>query len=266
MRCENIERMAPLFTGTPVLCGHRGMGVGTVLGHAENTLGSLLAAGELGLPWVEVDVRLTADDVLVCRHDPQLEDGRLVIAATAAETDAVGLLRFADLLAGLPPGMGLDVEVKTSLEDALRPRERTTAALVGAALAGREHSRPLLLTSFDPAALTIAREHADVPAGLLTWMRFPLRKAIPAAVHLGAAVVLPHFSSFGVGAAAARIERTAAESVALAHAAGLEVATWAPSPEEARPLVAAGVDCLIVDHADARTWLPSRLRGFARLR
>ena len=185
MRCENIDRMAPLFAGPPVLCGHRGMGAGTVLGHAENTLGSFLAAGALGLPWVEVDVRITADDVLVCRHDPVVEDGRFVIDLAAEETDALGLLRFADLLDGLPPGLGLDVEVKSSLEDALRPRERTTGALAGARWPPREASRPVLVTSFDAAALTIAREHADVPTGLLTWMRFPLRKAIPAAVHLG---------------------------------------------------------------------------------
>jgi glycerophosphoryl diester phosphodiesterase len=258
MRCENIDRMAPLFAGPPVLCGHRGMGVGTVLGHVENTLGSFLAAGALGLPWVEADVRVTADDVLVCGHDPVVEDGRFVIDLTAGETDPLGLLRFTDLLDGLPAELGLDVEVKSSLEDALRPRERTTGALIGRALAGREASRPLLVTSFDATALTIVREHADVPTGLLTWMRFPLRKAIPAAVHLGAAAVLPHFSSFGVGPAPARIERTAAEYVAVAHDAGLEVATWAPSPEEAEPLVAAGVDCLIVDHADERTWVPRR--------
>ena len=188
--------MAPLFAGPPVLCGHRGMGVGTVLGHAENTLASFLAAAGLGLPWVEVDVRVTADDVLVCRHDPVVEDGRFVIAMTAAETDALGLLRFADLLDGLPPALGVDVEVKSSLEDALRPRERTTAALAGRALAGREASRPLLVTSFDAAALDDrARARRPCPTGLLTWMRFPLRKAIPAAVHLGAAAVLPHFSS-----------------------------------------------------------------------
>ena len=83
MRCENIDRMAPLFAGPPVLCGHRGMGVGTVLGHVENTLGSFLAAAALGLPWVEVDVRVTADDVLVCGHDPVVEDGRFVIDLTA---------------------------------------------------------------------------------------------------------------------------------------------------------------------------------------
>ena len=252
--------MAPLFAGPPVLCGHRGMGAGTVLGHSENTLASFLAAAELGLPWVEVDVRVTADDVLVCRHDAVVADGRFVIELTAAETDALGLMRFADLLAGLPPALGIDVELKSSLEDALRPRERTTAALAALALAEAGGDRPVLVTSFDAAALVIAREHADLPTGLLTWMRFPVRKAIPAAVHLGAAAVLPHFSSFGVGPAPARIERTAAEYVAAAHAAGLEVATWAPSPEEAAPLLAAGVDCLIVDHVDARTWAPRTRR------
>ena len=242
------------------------MGAGTVLGHAENTLGSFLAAGGLGLPWVEVDVRVTADDVLVCRHDPMTDDGRFVIDLSAEETDERGLLRFADLLDDLPPDMGLDVEVKSSLEDALRPRERTTAALTGRALAGREASRPLLVTSFDATVLTIAREYADVPTGLLTWMRFPLRKAIPAAVHLGAAAVLPHFSSFGIGPAPAQIERTAAEYVDLAHKIGLAVATWAPSPEEAEPLVEAGVDCLIVDHVDERTWEPRRRRVPGRRR
>ena len=86
-------------------------------------------------------MRATADDVLVCRHDPVVEDGRFVIAMTAAETTPSGCSGFADLLDGLPPATGIDVEVKSSLEDALRPRERTTAALVGRALAGREGSR-----------------------------------------------------------------------------------------------------------------------------
>ena len=98
-------------------------------------------------------MRVTADDVLVCRHDPVVEDGRFVIDLTAAETDALGLLRFADLLDGLPPELGIDVEVKSSLEDALRPRERTTAALVGARARGAGGDRPLLVTSFDAAAL-----------------------------------------------------------------------------------------------------------------
>lgn len=230
------------------------MGVGTVSGEVENTLGSFLAVVDAGLRWVEVDVRRTADDVLVAKHDPIVADGRFVAALTAGETDALGLLRVADLLDALPAGVGIDVEIKTSLEDALRPRDRTTAALAAGLLA--QERRDMLVSSFDPAALVIVRELAPaLPVGLLTWMRYPLRKAIPAAVHLGAGAVVPHVSSLGFGSnPVAYLDRPAAQLVAVAHDAGLEVAVWCPTPGEADPLIAAGVDCLIVDHASTRTW------------
>jgi glycerophosphoryl diester phosphodiesterase len=219
-----------------------------VEGHRENTLESHLAAVEAGAPWVEVDARITADDVLVARHDPQLEDGRFVSELRAKET---GLMRIDDLFEALPDHVGVDVEIKTSLEDALRPRKRTTAALVADVVAREAERRPLLASSFDPSALPIVAERApDVPLGLITWTRFPMRKAIPAAVHMGAQVVAAHFGSFalsGADAAVTAAERPPAEVVAVAHKAGLEVAAWCPKPPEADELAAAGVDCLVVD-------------------
>jgi glycerophosphoryl diester phosphodiesterase len=218
----------PVFSDPPVLCGHRGSG----RGHAENTLPSFRAAVAAGLPWVEVDARITADDVLVARHDPELADGRLVAALPAAET---GLMRVSELLDDLPPAVGLNVEIKSSLEDALRPRALTTAALVAGLLAGRD--RRLLVTSFDPAALLIVREHAPaLPLGLLTWTRFPLRKAVAAAAHLGVEVVIANVESFDD-------ER----AVPVAHQAGLEVGAWCPTQEDRDRLVALGVDCLVID-------------------
>jgi glycerophosphoryl diester phosphodiesterase len=222
--------MPPVFDDPPVLCGHRGSGRGS----RENTMESYLDAVEAGLDWVEVDARVTADGVLVARHDPDLEDGRLVAEVAADET---GLMRVAALLEELPPEIAVNVDVKTSLEDALRPPERTTAALVADLVA--DVRRRVLVTSFDPAALLIAREVA--PVGLLTWMRFPLRKAIPAAVHLVAAVVAAHVESFQ------DVERDVSVSIRVAHDAGLQVAAWCPRPDEAEQLVAAGVDCLVVD-------------------
>ena len=59
-------------------------------------------------------------------------------------------MRVADLLEELPARDRLDIDVKTSLEDALRPRARTTAALVADLLADAASRRPLLVTSFDP--------------------------------------------------------------------------------------------------------------------
>lgn len=234
MAAKLLDASLRVFGDTPVLCGHRGSG----RGHEENTLPSFRAAVDAGLRWVEVDARATADGVLVARHDPELEDGRAVADVSAAEA---GLMCVADLFEELPDEVSIDVEVKTALEDALRPRERTTAALVAELVAA--HDRHVLVTSFDPAALLIVRERLpQVPLGLLTWTRFPLRKAIPAARHLGLEVVVANVESFPTDAA---------PPVRVAHEAGLAVAAWCPAPEEREALLAAGVDCLVIDDVTA---------------
>jgi glycerophosphoryl diester phosphodiesterase len=234
---------ARVFADVPVLCGHRGSGRGA----GENTLPSFRAAVEAGMGWVEVDARVTADRVLVARHDAVVEDGRYVSELSSRETDELGLMRVADLLEDLPAGIGVDVDLKTSLEDAQRPRGETTAALVADLVA--DERRPLLVTSFDPAALMIVRERApQIPLGLLTWVRFPLRKAIPAAVHLGVQVVAPHAESLGLRQEVPLVgERPIAESIRVAHDAGLQVVAWCPLPAEREVLIEAGVDCLVVD-------------------
>jgi len=241
------------FDDPPVLCGHRGCGAGVVEGRRENTLASFLAAVDAGLRWVEVDARVTADRVLVASHDPVVPDGRFVAELTAAAADALGLLLISDLLEALPAGLGVDVEVKTSLEDALRPRSETTAALVAGLLPGAAQHLRVLVTSFDPAALLVVRERVPgVPVGLITWTRFPLRKAIPAAVHLGADVVVAHVGSLNLdGRGAPDFGRGAAEAVGIAHAAGLQVAAWCPVLGDLERCAQAGVDCLIVDAVPA---------------
>jgi glycerophosphoryl diester phosphodiesterase len=234
-----------LFDGPPVLCGHRGSGRGIVGGQRENTLGSFRAAVAAGLPWVEVDARLNADRLLVSRHDPVVEDGRFVSELTTADTDDLGLMHVASVLEDLPAEIGIDIDVKSSLEDALRSREETTAALVADLVARAGGTRRLLVSSFDPAAILTVRERTpDVPIGLLTWRGYPLRKAIAAAAQLGAEVVAPHATAF---LGEHPLERPPAESVRVAHEAGLEVLTWSFELEEMDELVAAGVDCLVVD-------------------
>ena len=242
-----------MFADPPVLCGHRGSG----RGEGEKTLGSYRAAVEAGVRWVEVDARINADDVLVARHDPIVEDGRFIAELASTETDDLGLMRVADLLEELPTEVGVNIDVKSSLEDAARPRERTTGALV-ADLARREgERRQMLVSSFDPSVLMITRERSpETPLGFLTWLWFPLRKAIAGAAHLGVDVVAPHVGSFQLdNRDGPKLERPPAESVRVAHEAGLEVVVWCPEPAEAEQLAAAGVDCLVVDD------VPAALRG-----
>ena len=111
------------------------------------------------------------------------------------------------------------------------------------------------MTSFDPAALLIVRERTPaVPLGLLTWIRFPLRKAIAAAAHLGVAVVAAHVDSFPLpGSAVQAVERDTASCVRVAHEAGLQVAAWCPGPAQRDALIRAGVDCMVIDDVPAAT-------------
>src|SRR5919204_5827807 len=121
-----------VFEDVPVLCGHRGLGRGVVDGLRENTLASFRAAVEAGVTWVEVDVRATADGDLVASHNPTTEDGRAISGLRAVEAGDRGLLRIADLLEELPPHVGVNLEMKTALEDAQRPAVDTTAGLTAA--------------------------------------------------------------------------------------------------------------------------------------
>lgn len=242
-----------VFQGRRTVLGHRGLGRDTVLGLAENSLESILAAPAEGLRWVEFDVRRTADDALVVGHYPTVGDAQFVADLPLVEAEALGAVRLELVLARLPGGVGVNLDVKTAMEDALRPAAMTTAALLGPVATAETARRPVLLSSFDPAALLILGETAPgIPRSLLTWIGFPLRKAIPAAAHLGLDAVGAHWSSFSANPMdKAPTFRSAQYAVALAHEAGLEVVAWCPQVPQARALLSAGVDAVVVDDVPA---------------
>ena len=258
-RAEGQRRV---FGRRPTVLGHRGLGHGTVGSAVENTIGSVLAAVAAGLRWVELDVRRTEDDHLVVGHYPMIDESNVVALLSLEQARRLGAVTLEELLAAVPAGIGVNLDLKTSLEDALRPPERTTAALLAPVAEEVARERPVLVSSFDPAAVVGFGERApSVPRGLLTWFTFPLRKAIPAAAHLGADVVAAHWSSF----AANDHDRAAGVfeldyTVQVAHDAGLEVMAWCPQPEPALDLLHAGVDAVVVDDVPQAL---SRLRGVA---
>jgi glycerophosphoryl diester phosphodiesterase len=237
------------FTTVPTIIPHRGFGKGVVQGLTENTLPAFREALRCGVGWLEVDVRRSGDDQLFVLHHPSLPDGSFLVDLTGAEIRSLGVLALDDLLAELPDGIGVVFDVKTSLEDALRPAERTTAGLLMPVLERHRDRRPLLVTSFDPAVLLQVGERVPgVPRGLLSWLSFPLRKAIPAAAHLGLEVVSVHWKSFARNTTdPAPHHRDTAYSVDIAHRAGLQVIAWAPAVALGAELLTTGVDALIVD-------------------
>jgi glycerophosphoryl diester phosphodiesterase len=141
----------------------------------ENTLAGLRRARALGARWVEFDVRLIADGELILLHDERLErttngSGKACAQtlATIRRYDAGGwfgpdfageiiptLAEAVGVLAEL--GLGANVELK-----AARGREAETGAAAADMLRRfwPPHLPAPLISSFLPAALRAARDHA----------------------------------------------------------------------------------------------------------
>ncbi len=239
---------APVFPEGPTVIGHRGLGKGVVDGHGQNTLGSFTAAVRAGLDWVEVDVRRTADDVLVVAHDATYPVGTPLAEVTAREADSRGTLRLETLLTALPTDVGIDFDLKSAMDDCLRPPERTTAGLLAPVAAEQVGRRPLVVSSFDPAALGVVHDVApEVPLGLLTWYGFPLEMAVAACVHLDVQVLALHVGSLRRPAPEpldlGEVERV----LALLRRCGRQLLVWCPDVELSRTLLDAGADAVVVD-------------------
>jgi len=238
-----------IFGATPAILGHRGCGRGTVAGYDENTLESFLAAVELGLDWLEVDIRRTSDDQLVVAHHPADETGVFYTDITGDEASGRGAVHLEALLEALPPDVGVDFDLKTSMEDAARPRAATTAALLAPVASRAARNRPVLVTSFDASALDIVREAGTgVPTGLLTWLDFPIGQAVAAAAHLDVQVLAPHCGSLRPNPVEPEsLHRPLEYVIDMVHQIGREFLAWCPRAEFARELLDVGADAVCVD-------------------
>jgi glycerophosphoryl diester phosphodiesterase len=239
----------PVFGARPDIVGHRGLGRGVVDGHAENTIASLEAAVAAGVDWVEFDVSRTRDDVLIVHHNPATPDGRFLVDRPAAELAAHGMATLDEVLEALPVEVALDLDLKPILEDATGGLDATTAGLLLPVLRREIARRRLLLTTFDVSALGWLRDEVPgLACGLLTWLDFPLRMAVPMAARFGAAVVGLHYRSFAANPVEpGPVHRDLTTNVGIAHDAGVEVLAWCPGENEVGALVAAGVDAVTVN-------------------
>jgi glycerophosphoryl diester phosphodiesterase len=176
---------------------------------AENTIPALLAA--LDVPTcggLEFDVRLSSDGVPVLNHDATLErvHGRpdRVDALTADALGDIGLPTREAALAAVGRRPFLDIELK---DDQGRAAVEVIAAGRGPAL------ERAVVSSFDRGALdSVAR----LAPGWRRWLNSPTLDAtvVADAIALGCRGVAVDWRSLDRG------------SVALAHAAGLEVAAY----------------------------------------
>jgi glycerophosphoryl diester phosphodiesterase len=233
-----------IFDAPPAVVGHRGLGAGQPGGYRENSVASFLAAADCGVPWVELDARRSADGELVLWHDPVTPEGDLIVGRTAEELAAAGIVTLDDVLAALPAGVGVDIDVKTVIEDAVGLPGQRTHALIAAALRRHAGTRRFLVSSFDASVPSLLRQAGGVPGdvalGLITEAGFAAGHAISAAANLGLDAICLNKATV-----------SSRHVIDVAHRAGLEVMVWSPDPAEVVALAEAGADALCVNDISA---------------
>jgi glycerophosphoryl diester phosphodiesterase len=239
-----------LDEGGPVLAfAHRGGARHPELAGLENTRAAFAHAVALGYRYLETDVHVTRDGVLVAFHDTLLDrvsDG----SGGLADVDAAGLARvrvagrepvptLADLVEAFPDAR-FNIDLKSAgavpaLADFVARRDLTDRVLVGSfsprrmrrfrRLAGRR-----VPTSAHPV---------EVAAFVLLpgWLARRLTRGRVAALQI------PHRHG-PLTIAGSRVVRRA-------HAAGIPVHVWTvDDPDEMRLLLDRGVDGLMTDRTD----------------
>jgi len=219
----------------PKVIAHRGASAYA----PENTLAAFHEAARRGASWVEIDVKLTADNVAIVMHDASLK-------RTMGVDRLLADMRRTDLPADVPTleeaidcfrtlGLGCNVEIKPC-----PGREAETAAVTVETL--RRHwpaSLPSpLLSSFKDISLAVARDAApEYPRALLVSEVADGWRARAEAV-----------AAAGMNVGSRKL--TAAATVAIKRA-GYALAVWTVNDaEEARALIGMGVDCVITDRPD----------------
>ncbi len=218
----------------PVVLAHRG-GLGP---WTENTLEAFSGALASGADGVELDVRRSADGVVVVHHDARVPPG------------AIGELAAADLPVYVPTlaealdrcaGAVVNVEIKNSPLEAGYDAHETIAADVALVLAAAEASgagpRLVVVSSFSPTSVQAMRLAApQVAVGLLVHPSLDADGGVEVAAGLGCASFHPH------------VAQVTEALVARAHELGMAVMTWTVNePVELTTVVSAGVDGVITD-------------------
>ena len=236
---------------------HRGGAYHPEIEGLENTLAAFEHAVELGYRYLETDVHLTADGVLLAFHDEVLD----------RVTDSVGevaVLSHAEVRRARVGGresVPTLVELLDAFPDArfnIDLKSEGAVDALAALVAERGEWDRLLVGSFSPARL---RRFRRLTAGRVPTSAHPLEAAAFALLpgRLAdrltrgrvAALQVPHRRTLRLAGLRVTVPVVTPGFVRRVHAAGKHVHVWTiDEPEEMRELLGKGVDGLFTDRTD----------------
>jgi glycerophosphoryl diester phosphodiesterase len=202
----------------------------------ENTVAAFRLAGELGADAVELDVRRTADGVLVVHHDCQLADARVIADTAYGELpDHVPTLAAA---LDACEGMWVNVEIKNDPSEPDFDESESIADETIAHLIARDDDDRWVISCF--RIETVDRCRALAPQIRTAW----LCEDAPAGV---ADLLL----SKGHSALHPKVNLLAQSTVDACHALGIDVNTWTcDDPERMSELIRWGIDGIVTNVPD----------------
>ena len=249
----------------PIVVAHRGASAA----YPENTLPSFRGAVQAGADVVELDVRLTADNVLVILHDLDVSlttDGVGFVHTLALDevkrldassgrgprTEVPTLGEALELLSGRA---GIDIEIKNLPGEPSFDSPREAAALeVVRLLRETGFDGTVLVSSFNWLTIERIQElDPDIPTGFLTTAAIDPWAPLTYAKAHGHAFVLPQ---------APAIYEVGENFVEAAHADGVLVGTWTVDDSEAiERLFEMGVDAIATNDPAMAVPIRDRFRN-----
>jgi glycerophosphoryl diester phosphodiesterase len=149
------------------LIGHRGGADGA---YPDNSLDAFATARERGADWVELDVRLSADQDVVLSHDPVTAGGIEIATSTSAELAEEGIPTLLEALDVIDEHqLGVNVEIKSDPTEEHYDPQRGVVDATMAVLRARPPAGPIVVSSFDRGAIDRVRELTgdDFPTALI---------------------------------------------------------------------------------------------------
>jgi glycerophosphoryl diester phosphodiesterase len=257
MVLANFERQI-----RPIVVAHRGASAI----YPENTLASFQGAVEAGADMVELDVRLTADNVAVILHDLDVStttDGsgfvHTMTLADVKRLDASGgrgppaeIPTLREVLEALTGIVGVNIEIKNLPGEPSfdSPREAVAAEVV-TLLHETRFQGPVVVSSFNWLSIERTRElDQAIPTGFLTNSAVDPWASLVYARSEGHPYVLPQ---------APALYEAGEAFIEAAHGDGVLVGTWTvDDPAAMEQLFQMGVDAIATN--DPATAVPIRDR------
>ena len=226
----------------PIPIAHRGGNVAA----PENTIAAFSHAVELGYRYLETDVHLTSDGVLVAFHDADL--GRLAGLPGAIRDHAWDVLRTVDLGDGQTiPTMDELLGTFPSTRFNIDPKADETVEPLAALVSAQDAVDRVGVGSFDDARIATLQEllgpglcTSPGPMELLTFLSLESFPSVAFETH-GCLQIPVRFGQFEL----------TGELLDDAHSRGLQVHVWTINDaDEMAQLLDLGVDALMTDNTE----------------